>query len=1422
MVYRRFLKHDTDENAVACSPTRTTRSMEVAVFVAHTGQLIRLQTSDFATGDEFKAALSRRSSIPSQYIIALTAQGKPLKLQNVPIEPDVYVYDIRISQPSSASRAYPSVELPLPKPYNLTDPPNRISDTKSLQAWQELFRTRQAWVTRVVDDCTVMSQAAQSRYEEMDNMLRCIDAAIANLESVVKPLEPKYKELKQWATASQTEYNMLVTRWEAYLSLARSIPIAADMAEFMTERSMSSKNRMGRQPTLEDLLDLDTVRRTGRQAPQALRKFNQRVNELDKTATRMIQNCQNITHDFEQIIARSIMKHDEESAQLLQDIEAVANGIDEEYQMTLNFTNTAKDLTQASKLAALHTERSLPTIRERAMDMDKTLRHATKVRNDLALEAIDFMRSITDVTALTTQVKSQMNGIASDEELATFDYLRLIQQVPYMYASFAVEALRRRTWYDNLAEDAHGLAEDVAQFQTEETERRKKWLRTVENLYSPQALTTSSVAAVLELNMLGQEKQWPAVTKQHLTDFHDILQRQKAEPDLINDIGKLIEDVHKPTKLQLKRVKAFKNGSLHESALGRSGLMVRGDTEVLRALQDDKQRLETKLKAAESRVKRLEGLLHTQSSASIPSFQNLLQPSSQQFASGNGSIASVQRASQDRRHSSVELPDNVLQQRIQQLEVELAAEKDKSASIEKDLAARMTEHATTLSQMEEANSTKRDLLQNMEALKREFMEERKSLEDEVKQLKTRIEEHEDDIENFDESREHEKANHDEKVQTLVDEIEKVTKERRDDALKYEGQVEFLRKESKLQRDQVDRLEKQLSAAQDENKTMSQQLGNVDQTSAIQLQALQEIHSRLAPGEDIPQDHNDLIESVTNKCSTLIETVHNVEGDVSVTKSDLEEAQSLVKELRADKIKAEESLATKESEVRQLRESLGEETARVHALEGELEETRKQLSDLRAKISDGETGSESLRKKLEEEEKKITTMTEDLASKQSHVGSLEEELRLFKDKLEEAQVKLAILTDRFVSRTEHTKDLTQKLYTQNDRLCRLLERLGFSITRKDGAMNIQKVPRAERSMNLNDSTIDPAASIRRSGTLSTTPDSSDLELLYWMNNADQATEAEKYQAFMSQLGAFDMDAFTETVHKRVKDIEHMARKFQRDARSYRDKAHALQKDAHDKIAFKNFKDGDLALFLPTRNQTTGAWAAFNIGFPHYFLREQEGHRLRNREWLLARISRIQERVVDLSKSYQGPSGGAAENESIDEENDNPFDLSDGLRWYLIDAHEDKPGAPSTPGLGKTTVAANKVDAVAEKSHTRSASGKGLGLVSRPTGIDGVSKTLSKSLESRRSSTSSKRAMPFGLGAKGSALASEANSVRATIDSPDAVAEPSTAGEQSNGGAGDIPVEPAVTAGEEEQRPTRDGSQGPEVRVQSGPLDDLLGP
>src|SRR6202035_3141344 len=118
---------------------------------------------------------------------------------------------------------------------------------------------------------------------------------------------------------------------------------------------------------------------------------------------------------------------------------------------------------------------------------------------------------------------------------------------------------------------------------------------------------------------------------------------------------------------------------------------------------------------------------------------------------------------------------------------------------------------------------------------------------------------------------------------------------------------------------------------------------------------------------------------------------------------------------------------------------------------------------------------------------------------------------------------------------------------------------------------------------------------------------------------------------------------------------------------------------------------------------------------------------------------EDRVVDLSKSMSGPHLIASDGRSFGEtsnggdsfEDDNPFDLSDGLRWYLIDAAEEKPGAPSTPGLGKSTVASTNVDATGSIRRIKKCSSGG---------VEDINKTLSKSLDSRRSSSNSKKAVP----------------------------------------------------------------------------------
>ncbi|KAI2621150.1 hypothetical protein GGR54DRAFT_600395 [Hypoxylon sp. NC1633] len=1374
---------------------------QTQVLIAHTGQRLQVDISQFSSLDDFKGWVAGQSSIPAQNIVALTSQGKTLKVQTIQSEKEVYVYDIRITQASSPGASNGLIsELPEPKQYAISIAPNSIDNTRTLQSWQDLFKRRRDWAMKVVEDCTSLADSAQARYDEVDVMLRCLDAAVANLDQAVQPMNAKHSELKKWATPTQEEYADLASKWEQYLELARSIAISPAMVRFMTGQDV----RRARPATLEDLIDPDPTRKAGKLAATSLRKFDSKISELDGTVDQMLGSCSELFQEFNKLIDRSVMQHAKDCRQLLEDIEAVARKIDTDYQSVLSYTNQAKDVPQASKTAVNHTKQLLPSLQKRASEMDDMLRYATQARNEVAAGSLVLMRRISEITSLLQTVRSQVNAVnQGEEEMTTFDYLRLIQQLPYMYASFVAEAVRRREWSDKVKVDSSTLLNEMAVFQDEELKRRRKWHKMVGSTYGPEK-TENSVLG-FEVNLRGDDEAWPEMTKQELDDLLTALRRQKADAGVVGDITKLLNELDNPTKQQSKRLKAFKNGSVHEAALGRSGLLIRGDDDLLRSLQGDKSKLEGKLRTAESRVRRLEDLLHRQTQASRPSpLGNIFQP---QQNDSTGSVKAP-RASDDRRGSSASESQEALHHRIAQLEGDLTTQRERSAVLEKEANA----HAEHMKgRMDEANSTKKDLLGNMEALKREFIVERNSLEDEIKALKARLEETEDEIEHFGESRENEKLTFDEKLHSLQADVERLNKEKREDALKTQGQIEFLRNEGRVQRErnaslerelkdarekredalktqaqaesllsqtrvQKDRsavLERELKEAREKIKELNRRGGIVKETNEAHARSLRDLHGQLVPAEEPPQDLADLLDAVTTKSNDVLAKLSSVEQDLSLTRADLELAKGTVKDVKTELHATKEKLSGEEMGAVHLRETLDKEKTRCSTLEMEVKEGREQLNQLRIKMTEGVTGSETLRKKLEDEEKRVAEFTEQLASKQSQVGSLEEEVRMFQEKLQSSDAMLQALNGRSESRTVRTKDLTQRLYTQNERLCRLLERLGFSVKRKDGLMAIQKIPRSERSsQNPNDSS-DPGSSIRRSVSMLTShlADSADLKLLYWMNAEDSNTEDEQYQAFMTGPGYFDIDSFCEVMYRRVKEVEHTARKTTRDARNYRDRAHDLAKEARDKIAFRQFKEGDLVLFLPTRNQITGAWAAFNVGCPHFFLREQEGHRLRNREWLVARITRIQERVVDLSKSLQStapPSEGETDSVNTGDENDNPFDLSDGLRWWLIDAHEDKPGAPSTPGLGKSTVASNNVAAVADL-HSHGRSSKGKSKLGPNGGIEGVSRTLSKSLESRRSSTGSKKALPLAFGGggtgKGSALASETNSLRAVAaDSP----------------------------------------------------------
>ncbi|KAK1987085.1 hypothetical protein LZ30DRAFT_568560, partial [Colletotrichum cereale] len=757
--------------------------MATQVLIAHTGQRLQVDTTQFSALDDFKGWIAKQTSIPAHQTVALTAQGRSVKLQTLHQETEIYIYDIRLSQPNSSGAASsPKSELPLPKRYPVPNAPNYIGNIRVLSEWQSLYKERQVWALGIVEDSAHMATEIQERYGEMDVIIKCLDAAVANLEISVKQIEPKYAELKKWVQPALEEYKQLAENWEHYLTIARSVPISAAMVRFMTSRDLKKK-----QTTLEDLIEHDTAKKSGRLAPTSLKKFSNKAADLDKAADKMYGALEQLIGDFDNLVGRSALSHSGEAVQLLQDLEAVAKKIETDYHIVLEYSDTQHNVLQASRTAENHTSRLIPSLKKRAAEMDDMLHYVTQARNAVASDCIDFMRNITEITTLHSSVKNQISLLnQAEDDMTTFDYLRLIHQLPYMYASFVSEAVRRREWSDKIKTDSSTLANEMALFQDEESKRRRKWHKMVGSMYGPDKTEANILG--LEVNLLGEEEMWPSMIKRDLEEFLEHLQRQQTEINIIDDVAKLVNELSSPTKQQSKRLKAFKNGSVHEAALGRSGLMIRGDDDLLRSLQDDKSKLENKLKTAESRVRRLEDLLHRQSAASRPGIGGLFgherndssnsiksnAPLEDNRRSTGNSEALLQRIQQlETELNSRQLSDNsealtqriqqlenelndrptpdnseAHSQRIQELESELNAEKQKCATYERDLSVRATAHDDVKGRMEEANSTKKELLENMEALQREFVEERKSLENEIKGLKARIEDTEDEIENF--------------------------------------------------------------------------------------------------------------------------------------------------------------------------------------------------------------------------------------------------------------------------------------------------------------------------------------------------------------------------------------------------------------------------------------------------------------------------------------------------------------------------------------------------------------------------------------------------------------------------------------------------------------------------------------------------
>ncbi|KEQ88764.1 hypothetical protein M438DRAFT_265773 [Aureobasidium pullulans EXF-150] len=1232
--------------------------MSLIIYVAHSGSKVVAEPTKVNSLDALRAWVQRTTHIAQNKQVFLTTKGKAVRPQTLLTEPEIYVFDSSSFSPHNTNLSLISD----PSPLNPDTPPDSIADHNQLQSWNDLFRRRLEWARTLRSRYADLIESTQRYQQEQAIIEQSVNVAVMSLQLHIRSTEQRYHHEEDWVENLLKQQEAHIDSWEKDLDRLQHIPANYDFARYIQTESAASLHESDHTSgsTLQNFVQVDQVRQAASSAQTIMTNFAQRVYDIQQSLQTTARDSDSLLSAV-QTVKDSQITNTEEPSKLLEEVDVHVSKMSSDLEHIKSLPNNAQNTARASKMALLHTRSYLPHFDDLCHDLNALVQQTIQQRNNAAQNFLHHMQTLSSIESRLAQVHSSLktlNMSPTDEQV--FDTLNVLSKLPFVYGSLMIEAVRRREWADKMKADSATLAEEMATYQEEEERRRTKWLKSVDDVVKPEAFEGKPLS--VEVNLEGDDLEWPLVQRQSLQDYIRVLTELDLPNIVVQNLSIALKDLDRPTKKQIKHAKTFKNGSMHEAAFGTTSLMLRGEDEY-KVLREANTKLEEELKGQKKEGK--------------------------------------------------------LAKRIVSLEAELHTTKEHSLALERDAETRKQKDADGQREIEEAVSTKKDIMQNMEAQQKEFADERRVLEQDLDHARHRIEELEDEIDRL----------------LGKAEIERLKSSAEEVEMKHKSDLEEMQSSHKKQQEENSRLKEQLQAArkdQDEQK----------QYESDNFRALKETHKHLSPTTAPPEKYMDLVPALENLAQKSADHVRELNDAIALARSESESLRTQGNTQRTELKAAKAKQAVTEAELIRLQDEMEAEKAHAESLANCLEDEREQLRKLRSKFADGETGADVLRQRVTEEEGRVIQLSEQLSDAQTHAASLDVEIMRVQKQLNDAKSTAAFVEEQLRQRGVRAKEIAQRLYAQNARLLRLLEALGFVVSHKDGNMIIERASKVTAS-----TTFDPTSSLTRAISMSSPPptrkasvvpdDPSSLTFLHWTEASNAKDEESQYADYIDHVSLFSTDIFSEAISKRLRDFEYTARKWQKEARGYKEKNTRLQAESSAKIAVRDFKEGDLALFLPTKGQRTGAWAAFNINAPHHFLREREGMVLNRREWLVARISKIEERVVDLSKpsaSFDGRSIGSTSVDaaSLDEMNDNPFDLSDGLTWYLVHASEDKPGAPTTPGLAKSTVASSSVDA---KGSIRA--------MKKKSDLSEAAKTLNKSLDSRRSSSNSKKGLTAGF-------------------------------------------------------------------------------
>lgn len=1247
------------------------------------------------------------------------------------------MYDRELLSPGNSGQVSQKAHRPIPSPYLPQQAPDVLSDQNSLEAWQRLFEERQSWALQIAEASDAMIAQIGVYTTESDVIKRATTIAAANPRQHIESIQQKYEEAERWVEGIVQEQARLTAQADRSLAASKKITTYRSLAQALSVSGVASVSGKG---TLDSVLNKATIEAAKKRSSKTIAMLRQRLEDVQSLYNDVVHDGEDLNKQVESRLQLLSQDVSETINNLVHEMDASMKQVKADCENAMRSSKDPRNVAAISKTALLHTKKFLPSLYDTAIDIGELLRRSAERRNSIEDMASHFLQRTAAVESSLASVQTRMRNIDLEpEDDAALEILGHVGQYPSIYGSLLIEMVRRQEWNQKMLTDTTALAEEMASYRDEEEKRRRKWQKTLDGYLVPDAFTYRTRA--IEISVSGQDQSLPALTRDDISIFVHELEIIGGFEETIQQLGDWMKALDLPSKTQPRKANTFRNGALNESTFGKKSLLLRGDDDMLASLQNDKLKLEDRLRGSESRIRKLEDLLHRSNqmarpfvNSGVPQNGTSQAPGMERNRSSPGmgyavlprlNDSSSRRSSTASHRLSIVQPqdDDGMSNKVVQLETDLAGERKRLAQFEQSVVKQLEIEDELRRQVDDAVVMKKDLMDNFQTQQQEFDAERKILEEEVGKLRVRLEETEEEYDRVLGSHDNTRGAYSD----LIKEHEEIIDNMRADASKElqraQDKVGNLQTVNDNQHDRLDLLEDEISRNTKAIDKLRQEIGQQRSEQEDSQKVLHSAHRLLDFESEVPMSFTEMVRNLEILSQKAQDQNRSLRLAAETARGENKTFETRFRNREADIVELRRIIAEKGEDILSNKESSLAHEARANALMQELAKERETLKSLSAQVP----GSDAIKAQLAGAEHRAETLNLQLATVQALNKHLDGEILKHLTSIESLQTINDIANTRLLDRATRSAEVSLLLYLQTDRLTRLLEHIGFSVSREEDTMVVQRVTRTVSSSNVPTDMMQNMTSSLSGPVPNMTADSAP-DYLHWATMDDSTIEKTFFDNFIHESKAFNMDAFCEAVVKRIKDTEHIARKWQREARTYRDRHRSSQFEAQHKIAFRAFKEGDLALFLPTRSQAPQrSWAAFNVGAPHYFLREQEKHRLSSRDWLLARITGVEERSVDLSKSINSriAAGISDDGQSLDD--DNPFGLSDGLRWYYLDAEEERMGAPFAPGPARPTVASAQIDAE--------------GSIQRKKNPDQgvVARVLNKSLDSRRSSGNSRKSL-----------------------------------------------------------------------------------